>query len=269
MVRCFDSLCAIIIRSRGPLLNVQMITDRLYRALRPCAALRRLSTRVVRRLPHRQRLVRHFGQRLLVDPSELTGFYLYYEQEYDDGIFRFLSKRLSSFAWAIDLGANIGVYTTFIARYCDSVDAFEPDKHLVSKFERNLHLNGISNVTIHAKCISDVTGMVRFEASSTRNLGEGKIAERGISLPSVSLGDFLAKSVRRSLFIKMDIEGAEWLAIKGLKTHCGPGTAVCRSSWSFIRTTSDDTAVPWRNCGTYSSRLAWPSGLWTRTSFFP
>ena len=126
----------------------------------------------MRRLPHRQRLVRHFGQRLLVDPSELTGFYLYYEQEYDDGIFRFLSKRLASFAWAIDLGANIGVYTTFIARYCNSVDAFEPDKHLVSKFERNLHLNGISNVTIHAKCISDVTGTVRFETSSNRNLGD-------------------------------------------------------------------------------------------------
>lgn len=192
-----------------------MITDRLYRAFRPWAALRRLSTQVVRRLPHRQRLVRHFGQRLLVDPSELTGFYLYYEQEYDDGIFRFLSKHLPSFAWAIDLGANIGVYTTFIAKYCNSVDAFEPDKHLVPKFERNLLLNGISNVTTHAKCISDVTGTVRFETSSIRNMGVGKIAERGISLPSVSLGDFLAKSERRSLFIKMDIEGAEWLAIKG------------------------------------------------------
>lgn len=192
-----------------------MITDRLYRTLRPWAALRRLSTRIVRRLPHRRRLVRHFGQRLLVDPSELTGFYLYYEQEYDDGIFRFLSKRLPSFAWAIDLGANMGVYTTFIARYCNSVDAFEPDKHLVSKLEYNLHLNGIGNVTIHAKCISDVTGTVRFETSTARNLGVGKIVERGILLPSVSLGEFLVKSERRSLFIKMDIEGAEWLAIKG------------------------------------------------------
>ena len=81
--------------------------------------------------------------------------------------------------------------------------------------ERNLHLNDISNVTIHAKCISDVTGTVCFETSSARNLGLGKIAERGISLPSVSLGDFLTESERRSLFIKMDIEGAEWLAIKG------------------------------------------------------
>jgi FkbM family methyltransferase len=194
-----------------------MITDRLYRSLRHWAPLKRLFRRVVRRLPHRQRLVRHFGQMLLVDPSELSGFYLYYEQEYDDGVFRFLSKRLPSFTWAIDLGANIGVYTTFIARFCNKVDAFEPDKRLVSKLKRNLDLNGISNVTIHAKCISDVTGTVHFEASRARNEGVGKIAERGILLPSVSLGDFLAKMERQSLFIKMDIEGAEWLAIKGAR----------------------------------------------------
>ena len=151
---------------------------------------------------------------MLVDPSELTGFYLYYEQEYDDGIFRFLSTRLATFSWAIDLGANIGVYTTFIARYCSRVDAFEADKHIVSKLERNLQLNGISNVTIHAKCISDLTGTVRFETSSDGNLGIGKIAKQGVSLPSVSLGDFLGTSERQSLFIKMDIEGAEWPVIK-------------------------------------------------------
>jgi FkbM family methyltransferase len=195
-----------------------MITDRLYRSLRLWAPLQRLFRRVVRRLPHRQRIVQHFGQILLVDPSELSGFYLYYEQEYDDEVFRFLSRRLPSFNWAIDLGANIGVYTTFIARFCNRVDAFEPDKHLVSKLERNLHLNGIGNVTIHAKCVSDVTGTVHFEAPPARNQGVGKIAKQGITLPSVSLDDFLAKLECQSLFIKMDIEGAEWLAIRGAQS---------------------------------------------------
>jgi FkbM family methyltransferase len=162
-------------------------------------------------------MVRHFGQRLLVDPSELSGFYLYYEQEYDDGVFRFLSNRLHSFAWAIDLGANIGVYTTFIARHCERVDAFEPDTHLLAKLERNLELNDIDNVTIRATCISDVTGTVHFEAPPSQNLGVGKIAKRGQSVPALNLGDLLAVSERQSLFIKMDIEGAEWLAIKGAK----------------------------------------------------
>lgn len=198
--------------------NVQMITDRLYQTLRPWPTFQRLAGEALCLLPHRQRLVRHFGRRLLVDPSECNGFHLYYERQYDDGIFRFLAKRLPSFAWAMDVGANIGVYTTFIAGYCNRVDAFEPDKQLVAKLQRNLYLNGISNVTIHPKCISDVTGTVRFEKATARNQGMGRIAEQGILLPSVSLDDFLAKSKQRPLFIKMDIEGAEWLAIKAAQS---------------------------------------------------
>ena len=171
----------------------------------------------VRRLPHRQRLVQHFGQVLIVDPSELSGFYLYYEREYDDAIFRFLSRELPKFTWAIDIGANIGVYTTFIARCCNKVDAFEPDSSLVAKLERNLQLNNIKNVTLHPVCVSDVTGSVQFEASPTANNGIGRIAEVGISLPSITLDNFLENSEQRPLFIKMDIEGAEWSAINGGK----------------------------------------------------
>lgn len=194
-----------------------MITNRLYQLSRPKHALRRFLTRLVRRLPHRQRLVNHFGQVLFVDPSELSGFYLYYEREYDDSIFRFLSDRLPLFEWAIDLGANIGIYTIFMAQRCAWVDAFEPDRQLIKRLERNLHLNGIGNVAVHAECISDTTGTVQFKAPPPGNRGIGKIANRGISLPSLSLGAFLSKSKRRPLMIKMDIEGAEWLAIKGAK----------------------------------------------------
>jgi FkbM family methyltransferase len=131
------------------------------------------------------------------------------------GFFVFSPKRLSVFTWAIDLGANIGVYTTFIARHCSRVDAFEPDKHLVSKLEHNLQLNGIGNVAIHAMCVSDVTGRVNFQTACARNFGLGKIAERGIEQRSISLRDLLTGSERQSLFIKMEIEGAELLAVKG------------------------------------------------------
>lgn len=192
-----------------------MITDRLYRSLRRWPAAQRLCSRVVRRLPHRQRLIRHLGLLLLVDPSDLSGFYLYYEKQYDDDIFRFLQTHLPSFTWAIDLGANIGLYTAFMALFCDSVDAFEPDKEIAKKLEQNLRLNRIENVTIHRKCVSDHTGVVYFEVSPSRNLGIGRIGEQGIPLPSIDFGDFLSRSEPRALFIKMDIEGSEWLALKG------------------------------------------------------
>jgi hypothetical protein len=62
----------------------------------------------------------------VVDPSELHGFYLYYEREYDDYTFSFLGDRLAGFARALDIGANIGVCTSFLAARMDKVDAFEP-----------------------------------------------------------------------------------------------------------------------------------------------
>lgn len=191
------------------------MTDRLYRLLRQWPSVQRFFQRIVRRLPHRTRQVTHFGRSLLVDPSELHGFYLYYEQEYDDPIFRFLSERLPNFMWAIDLGANIGIYTTFLAHQCSHVDAFEPEKKVIPRLHQNLMLNGIRNVTVHEKCVSNVNGEVRFVPPSFQNQGIGQIGEGGIPVSSITLDEFLAKSDQEPLFVKMDIEGGEWLAVQG------------------------------------------------------
>ena len=81
---------------------------------------------------------------------------------------------------------------------------------------------------------------MRFETSSDGNLGIGKIAKQGVSLPSVSLGDFLGTSERQSLFIKMDIEGAEWPVIKSaqdaLRSWDYPLSILVERKRSFART---------------------------------
>ena len=192
-----------------------MVTDKLYRLLRFWPPAQRFFRRLVRRLPHRTRRVKHFGRDLLVDPSELHGFYLYYEQEYDDHIFRFLLERLPSFQWSIDLGANIGIYTTFLAFHCSKVDAFEPEEKVLPRLQQNLRINGICNVTVHESCVSDVIGEVRFVPPSPQNQGVGQIGEVGVPVSSITLDEFLAKSMQLPLFVKMDIEGGEWLAVKG------------------------------------------------------
>lgn len=192
-----------------------MVSDKIYRILRSIPPVHRFYRRFVRRLPHRIRRVRHFGRELYVDPSELHGFYLYYEQEYDDPIFHFLKLQLASYHRAIDLGANIGIYTTFLALHCDHVDAFEPEEQVIPRLQKNLALNNLQNVTIHKKCVSHVTGKVRFVSPSQDNQGVGHIGTEGISVESITLDDFLTDSDQQPLFIKMDIEGAEWLAIQG------------------------------------------------------
>ena len=86
-----------------------MLTDNLYRLMRPLPIVQRKFKRVVYKLPHRRRLINRFGQQLWVDPAEMSGFYLYYEQDYDDYVFEFLSTQVSKYSRALDVGANIGI----------------------------------------------------------------------------------------------------------------------------------------------------------------
>jgi FkbM family methyltransferase len=194
----------------------EMVTDSIYRALRRAPNVQRQFKRVLVRLPRRRRQVMRFGQRLWVDPAELHGFHLYYEREYDDYIFKFLENRLGSFARALDIGANIGVYTCFLASRMDKVDAFEPEIHVLPKLRANLQLNGLTKVRIHGACVAHISGKVHFQPPDKANEGIGRIAEgAGVEYPSVSLNDFFGDSIGESCFIKMDIEGGEWLALQG------------------------------------------------------
>lgn len=71
-----------------------MLTDNLYRLMRPLPVVQHKFKRVLSKLPHRRRLINHFGQQLWVDPAEMSGFCLYYEQDYDDYVFEFLSTQV-------------------------------------------------------------------------------------------------------------------------------------------------------------------------------
>ena len=194
-----------------------MLTDTIYRSMRGLPELQRQFKRVLVRLPHRQRQIVHFGQRLWVDPSELHGFHLYYEREYDDYIFHFLSQRLGRYRRVLDIGANIGVYTLFFAARVASVDSFEPERRVLPKLKANLALNGLVHVNIHECCVADVSGKVNFHPADRINKGVGSITQdnQGVQYPSITLDDFFEESIHEPCFIKMDIEGGEWLALQG------------------------------------------------------
>jgi len=162
--------------------------------------------------------VTHFDQQIIIDPSEMTGFYLYYEEEYDNYIFNFLDSIAHNYSRVLDIGANIGVYTVFFARRFKIVDAFEPDPKLVVSLNSNLEINRLKNVRVHEMCIGQKAGVVRFEPSGKSNTGIGHISEnnaRGIEVYCTTIDDFIGQNVIESILIKIDIEGAEWLAVQG------------------------------------------------------
>ncbi len=197
-----------------------MITDALYRALGRYPFVQRQFKRVVLRLPNRWRNVEHFGQTIRINPTELAGFWLYYEREYDDFIFRFLEPRLATYQRALDIGAHYGIYSVFFGARMRRVDAFEPVPAIAGQLRHNLAANQISSVTIHESCVGDRSGNVSFCLPSKRNEGLGRFAlpgEPALPLTGVSLDDFFGGCLEQSCIVKIDIEGGEWLLIKGAK----------------------------------------------------
>ena len=206
-----------------------MITDVVYRYLRRSPTIQNQFRRLVRRLPHRQRRVQHFGQFLDVDPSELHGFYLYYEHEYDDYIFTFLSSRLERYERALDIGANIGIYTVFFGARLAEVDAFEPEPSVLPRLRNNLRLNALNNVRIHEICIAHENTTVTFLQPDYSNQGVGRILTGqpdGVKLEAITLDYFLGGPCSTPIIVKIDVEGAEWLVAQGCTESLGKRTAL-------------------------------------------
>jgi FkbM family methyltransferase len=123
----------------------------------------------------------------------------------------------------IDIGANIGYYTLIAAKLIGKkgrVYAFEPELSNFNLLIKNIKLNNYKNVIAIQKAVSDRDEKTRlFLSESNReghriyNLKEGR---RFIEIETTTLDNFFKNREGEIDVIKMDIEGAEIAALKGM-----------------------------------------------------
>ena len=125
----------------------------------------------------------------------------------------------------VDVGANTGVYTLFMAPRVKSVHAVEPFPPVLKALHANLALNAFSNVTVHEVGLGDKAGLIPFFEPADENRGGGSFREdghdgvgqkRSADLPVVT-GDAILASAGPIGSMKVDIEGFEEPALKGLR----------------------------------------------------
>jgi FkbM family methyltransferase len=125
----------------------------------------------------------------------------------------------------IDIGANTGQYSLFMSRYAKTVHAFEPWEPVLKRFHRMVANNNIKNIAIYPFGLGDENSKKPFYKPPANNLGTGSFVE-GFSRDNsyegeleIRIGDeALEKAGLTSVaLIKMDIEGYEKLALKGLR----------------------------------------------------
>jgi FkbM family methyltransferase len=128
-----------------------------------------------------------------------------------------------------DIGACVGMVTINAALRGVRVVAFEPDPAFRERLRRNLRLNSLGGVQVEEWAVSDVPGeAVLFTdgvdgySPSLRDSGDrARVAVRTDTIDRAwSEGTIPAADV-----IKMDIEGAEILALRGMKALCSSSSA--------------------------------------------
>lgn len=139
---------------------------------------------------------------------------------YDYDEMNFLLRYLRPEDSFLDIGANVGVYTLLAASKIrsGSIYSFEVLPKNYERLQENIRINQFPQVKTYEIAVSDQTGAIAL------NLAEGDsmpfithvAANNTITVPTDTLDNLLKNQPLANLTLaKMDIEGAEILALKG------------------------------------------------------
>lgn len=180
------------------------------------SSLKRLATRLPVR--YQQELKRLHFARLIRKGTFLAA------EDHDHEYGR-LQEWVNAGDWVIDAGANVGNYAGRLSQLvgpAGRVFAFEPVAETFELLAANMTRLPWRNVSLFNVAVSDESGI----RGMTVPLGDGQIENRYMAhLTTDAAGDFAVMSVtvdglqfpRRIAFVKIDVEGHELSALKGMR----------------------------------------------------
>uniref|UniRef100_A0A7V3N4B4 FkbM family methyltransferase n=1 Tax=candidate division CPR3 bacterium TaxID=2268181 RepID=A0A7V3N4B4_UNCC3 len=133
---------------------------------------------------------------------------------------KLFENRISKGSVVYDVGAHVGFYTLLASEIVGpegKVIAFEPVPQNLLFLRRHLQLNGCRNVTIVDAAVCDKEGIACFDRGPNSSMGH--ISKDGdLIVRLVSLDELVMKNrIDPPDYIKIDVEGAELLVLKGAK----------------------------------------------------
>ena len=144
---------------------------------------------------------------------------------YEKHELKLLQEKLKPGMNVIDLGANVGLYTALAASIVGNtgkVFAFEPDKDNFIFLQKTVTKNNFSNIECNQIAISDHGGEGKLYFSED-NFGDHRIFDshdnrKSYPIQLMTLDSFVSsRNIQKVDFIKMDIQGAEGFAMKGME----------------------------------------------------
>lgn len=126
--------------------------------------------------------------------------------------------------YVVEAGANIGVFTLQLCRLVGPdglVRSYEPDPDLYALLDRNIEANGYHNAILRQAAVGDAARTMTLFRTA-KNTGDTRLFGHDVDSGSVdvavvALDDELADDDRRIDLLKIDIQGAEPLAFRGMR----------------------------------------------------
>jgi len=144
----------------------------------------------------------------------------------EESIFKHLIAFLRRGDTVYDIGANLGLYTVFLARAVGPegrVVAVEPDSEAYSKLDRNVRLNGLTNVKLFRKALGEERAQLKLYKGTdiTDSTLADVIRANGDRYEVVEVlgGDALrgTEELPTPRVVKIDVEGYEYAVLQGLR----------------------------------------------------
>lgn len=172
------------------------------------------------------RLARHGDLRLWVNVAEWEGGNLFFGRPYESREMAIARSLLGPGDTAIDVGANVGLYTLMASRAVGPrgrVYAFEPATATHDLLARNVALAGATNVVLERLAVSDAAGTATLLLNSESGLASLGATGRGRPAGSetvqcVTIDAYAAEEgVARVSLLKVDVEGLEGHVLQGAR----------------------------------------------------
>ncbi|QMW03972.1 FkbM family methyltransferase [Spirosoma foliorum] len=124
----------------------------------------------------------------------------------------------------LDIGANIGHHSLFASTIAKEVHSFEPYPLVLEKLYQKIEINSIDNIIIHEVGLGEREDELPYFPPTDSNTGTGtfmgnaEINKNSLKLPIQIGDDYLSNLHLEKLdYVKMDIEGYEPSALRGLR----------------------------------------------------
>lgn len=151
--------------------------------------------------------------------------------KYEQGTSDLFKKIIKPGMTVIDIGAQIGYYTRLFARLvgpAGHVYAFEADRDNFLLLQKNTL--GFRNVHAYNVAISDTEGYLDFYvvegSTGCHSLLPSKDPSHTVQVPSTTIDAFVKQEKIKVDAIKMDIEGAEPMAVAGMRQMFSVNTPI-------------------------------------------